>query len=842
MKKMIAYRKIVNVKNVFLSLAMLVVINTISAQQTVQYPYGIMPTNANYEDAKAIYDRWVAVAVNADPTQVPNTSTMLRVGTNDYVTNEYMGHGMLNVAMFDPDDTRLRKMFNFVKRYHNGDYMMKWKVENKTAPYNNSAADGAVDVAMACIIASKRWPNSGVVDTDLGLDWEGIAKKKINNIKSVKATPGAKVNAIRGVQNSYKYYINYFPFAFMPLFEKVTGDSDWQAITDGCYEVMEYSYNNYVLPAWFVDDDGVMRDPNEASGVGQDRWYSGSARTGWRVPQHYFWTQDARSEKWAIRINDLYVANGLNDSIGQNIGWGYYTSDGTQYPPGEGQNSYMAGAAGMCAMVVGNQAGTDNAWDWLSSEDKYITHSEPKDLHAMIHVLYVGIMAGLMDCSTSDFYLNVTPNNFSLAKEATTKSVSITSNTNWTVSSNQSWATPSPTSGSGDGSVTITIDENTGDFPRDAIVTLSSTDANDATVEISQVGSLEYNLSTSAVNGSINLDPAGGVYAPGTVVTATAVPVAGYEFDSWSGSITGSNNPVDITMDGNKSITASFVESVFPQAHYTENTITIDGSINEADWDLKFTLENTIDAIGSSDNTTTFGILWDNTNLYFAGKVLDANLYNDPGLADHVNDGIELYLDLGNEKASEYDNNDYQILKLYNSGSEAPNVSQGNAISGIEGGAQNISGGYTIEMAIPWASTALSGPPSMGDTIGIDVGNNDNDNGSGRTGQLMWYHDVTNTNWSDPSGFGEMMLLDVETGILNSIASKESISVSPNPVSTGLINISAPAEVTIFSLAGVPLIQEYNSQTIDVSGLNSGVYIVKLSGEAFEEQIKLIVE
>jgi hypothetical protein len=74
---------------------------------------------------------------------------------------------------------------------------------------------------------------------------------------------------------------------------------------------------------------------------------------------------------------------------------------------------------------------------------------------------------------------------------------------------------------------------------------------------------------TMAVSGSGITNPAVGVhtYAPSTFVAITAIPAAGWFFDSWSGNLSGSDNPDTIIMDSNKSITANFAE--IPPAHYT---------------------------------------------------------------------------------------------------------------------------------------------------------------------------------------------------------------------------------------------------------------------------------
>ena len=61
-------------------------------------------------------------------------------------------------------------------------------------------------------------------------------------------------------------------------------------------------------------------------------------------------------------------------------------------------------------------------------------------------------------------------------------------------------------------------------------------------------------------NGSVELDPqpVGKTYDPGTEVTLTAIPDSGYVFKEWKGAVTGSDNPVKVTMDNDKTITAVF--------------------------------------------------------------------------------------------------------------------------------------------------------------------------------------------------------------------------------------------------------------------------------------------
>jgi uncharacterized repeat protein (TIGR02543 family) len=72
-----------------------------------------------------------------------------------------------------------------------------------------------------------------------------------------------------------------------------------------------------------------------------------------------------------------------------------------------------------------------------------------------------------------------------------------------------------------------------------------------------------YTLTVNASNGTVTKNPDQPDYAHGTAVELTAVPNAGYHFTGWSGDLVGTNNPDTLTMDGDKSVTASFAINVY---------------------------------------------------------------------------------------------------------------------------------------------------------------------------------------------------------------------------------------------------------------------------------------
>ncbi len=67
-----------------------------------------------------------------------------------------------------------------------------------------------------------------------------------------------------------------------------------------------------------------------------------------------------------------------------------------------------------------------------------------------------------------------------------------------------------------------------------------------------------YTLTTSATNGSVTKSPDRASYSANMVATLTAVANAGYVFAGWSGDAAGTANPLSVTMNGNKNITANF--------------------------------------------------------------------------------------------------------------------------------------------------------------------------------------------------------------------------------------------------------------------------------------------
>jgi hypothetical protein len=91
----------------------------------------------------------------------------------------------------------------------------------------------------------------------------------------------------------------------------------------------------------------------------------------------------------------------------------------------------------------------------------------------------------------------------------------------------------------------------------------------------------KYSVVTSVTgSGSINSSPSASSYDEGTVVTYTEAPAKGWKFDHWTGDLSGTANSVQITMDGNKNVTAVFVEDS-QAANQTEGDLTTQNTVSK---------------------------------------------------------------------------------------------------------------------------------------------------------------------------------------------------------------------------------------------------------------------
>ena len=109
-------------------------------------------------------------------------------------------------------------------------------------------------------------------------------------------------------------------------------------------------------------------------------------------------------------------------------------------------------------------------------------------------VLIILSIAGAKSQTASIPTLSVSPIKLIIAAAKTTSNFQIGSNTSWKDSSSQSWFSVSKDSGSGDGTVFFTAQQNTDSSARTATVTVSAIGADTQTVTITQIGASGFTI------------------------------------------------------------------------------------------------------------------------------------------------------------------------------------------------------------------------------------------------------------------------------------------------------------------------------------------------------------
>jgi len=152
-----------------------------------------------------------------------------------------------------------------------------------------------------------------------------------------------------------------------------------------------------------------------------------------------------------------------------------------------------------------------------------------------------------------------------------------------------------------------------------------------------------------------------------------------------------------------------------------------------------------------SDLSAYYKVIWNANNLFFVVNVNDDSKVNDSpvALAD-FDDGVEIYLDMNNDKANSYDANDHHFLFRWND-PDIHHISAGQINpAGAEAAFASPATGYILEIKLPYS--LLGNPASI---IGIDVHINDDDNGGDtREAKMAWFEPSTAVN-NNPSLFGE---------------------------------------------------------------------------------------
>jgi uncharacterized repeat protein (TIGR02543 family) len=111
----------------------------------------------------------------------------------------------------------------------------------------------------------------------------------------------------------------------------------------------------------------------------------------------------------------------------------------------------------------------------------------------------------------------------------------------------------------------------------------------------------EYTLTITSDHGTVAKSPDQVTYHFGDVVQLTATADAGYTFANWSGDATGTTNPVSVTMNGNRSVTANYT-----QDEYTLTITSDHGTVAKSPDQVTYHFGDVVDLTATADTGYTF--------------------------------------------------------------------------------------------------------------------------------------------------------------------------------------------------------------------------------------------
>jgi hypothetical protein len=191
-------------------------------------------------------------------------------------------------------------------------------------------------------------------------------------------------------------------------------------------------------------------------------------------------------------------------------------------------------------------------------------------------------------------------------------------------------------------------------------------------------------------------------------------------------------------------------------AVYTTSAPVIDGSV-DAIWSAAPAniISKTIS--GTIQTGSTWQAMYDATNLYILVQVKDANLSN-VGTNVYDQDGTEIFIAGNNSTAGAYTANDHQYRFNWNVAATTANIS-GNtgSTTGITYAIPTSTGGYTLEVSIPWTTIGGTGP-SNGKLIGFDININDQQNNSGTREATAGWNGTNTDDFQNTAHFGTVTL------------------------------------------------------------------------------------
>lgn len=259
--------------------------------------------------------------------------------------------------------------------------------------------------------------------------------------------------------------------------------------------------------------------------------------------------------------------------------------------------------------------------------------------------------------------------------------------------------------------------------------------------------------------------------------------------------------------------------------------------------------------VDPADHSASFSAMWDATNLYIKTYVHDDIFYNGNETEGWKNDAVEYHFDMNNERNGSstdsqiepYEADNFQFRAIY----KKPELQTGSTpspdwtdVTMVSWDLQDESFevvGYYIEATFPWATLNIPGSttitPAVDVAIGFDINSGDTDEDPEARQSVVW-SSVEFSPHANTSQYGQLVLKEDVVSV-GKLEKATALSVYPNPALDVLHVILPDAQMDLLQIKDILGRTVYSQEvegrtgtmTIDLSGLDQGVYVLTLDGK-----------